>query len=277
MSYFNQGPSNSYSSGLASPSRRRWVVTLASAVAAPPLLYGIVSAAAYMIDEYENSPKFACSREPGSIHNILLDTSDPISLSQTSQIETLLAEYLKGSRAGDVTNLFVLAEDPRRPINLMTSVCDTGGMDEYTRLTETRADIEAQRDRMFFQPLKNAVSAAHALTPLSKTPLIEAIAHLSSHANFQGGFSDRSPNIRLQIVSDLLQHTAVSAYDDSLNSAAANDYIAQFVVRMDKVELSVAKIHRPEHRRKQLDQHLAWFDAHLNACGMTMQPVSVLM
>ena len=228
----------------------------------PPVIVG--GSILYQRGNYSELWLAPCEKDPEVVHTLVIDSSDPITDIQQQSINKLIDHFIAASSAGDITNVVLLTHEPRSPIQWLFSRCDPGGISDHSVFVSTPADVESYRQSTFLQPLTRAIVGAQTPTPRPKTPLLEGLFNLSNDSKFRGGIGVTPESVRLMILSDFLQNSAVSAYDGSLFSPLGVEFSRGYLANFANVELYIGLIDRPKHRRIQTHENRRFLNEYIS-------------
>ena len=219
------------------------------------------------------SPLFnePCKVAPKTIHTIFVDSSDPISSYQQSQVDALLGrQFLIGVDVGDVVKIVRLTDDKFAPISTLYSGCNSGRGDDANILVSTPRRVEEKWKLEFYEPYLRGLKQAQIPEIMDWTPLIEGLEQFSHNSNFGGLLGEKRPKMRVLILSDLLQNVkSVSAYRGTFFKKSGQKYLKAHLSLFDNAEIIVGLIHRPRYQHLQ-GKHL-WdeFEAYFKRSGAT--------
>lgn len=204
-----------------------------------------------------------CSASASVIYTLLIDNPDPIRTIQQNQVDTLVLEFLSSTKPGSHVNVVRLTDNIERPVNVLFDGCDPGGIDDYSIWFNTPSEIIAHRNKVYANPLQQALMDAQKPYPQAKTPLVEGLAAVGAIVNGEQDkrFSDQTK--QLLIISDLLQNSEISAYEYNFPDVESKHYLDSHLANLQGVNVMIGIIDRPKYRNKQLWQSLEWFDTYL--------------
>ncbi len=141
-------------------------------------------------------------RDPA--HTILMiDQSDPFNPNDFDWVyEFMDAEARALPKYGRLTVLTPRAGDPYQPAEIFER-CSPGSGDQANPILENPRMVDDAWREDFYAPLRERVEAALTEDRQPASPLAESIYSIGDRADFQGG----TPNRRLILVSDLMQHS----------------------------------------------------------------------
>lgn len=194
-----------------------------------------------------------CKLDSKTIHTILVDSSDPISSYQQSQVDVLLTkQFLKGVEPGDIVNIIRLTDDVYAPISVLYSGCSPRRGNDANILVSTPKRLEEKWQKTFYEPYLRSIKQAQIPEKMDWTPLVEGLEQFTHNSKFSGIFGEKRPKMRVLILSDLLQNVkSISAYRGTFFKKSGQRFLKSHPSRFSGAEIIVGFIHRPRYRNLQ--------------------------
>ena len=147
---------------------------------------------------------------PTAIHAILIDRSDPIAPLQVLQAKQTIERYVRSAKIGERFDLFTANGDAGNVLSAIASVCNPGRGDQANELYQNPQMIQRQFEEKFLKPLEASLQQLLTSTTADTSPILESI-RAAAVSSF-GTVEPRTIPLRLTIISDLVQHTALHSH-----------------------------------------------------------------
>ncbi len=183
---------------------------------------------------------------------VIIDKTDEYSAQQAGLIAAIIRRTRDRLDIGERLTLFELDEfgqfDPRGEFSL----CNPGRGDQVNALFRNPEQIEKRFNEKFDRPLETILEDLVVPKEAPNSPVLEAMARLGQTE----AFSDRAPQRRIVIISDMLQNSdAFTAYGgggampDNMPDAitVADDTMRRFGNSLDGVALEIRLIPRQRY------------------------------
>ena len=183
---------------------------------------------------------------------VIIDKTDQYSEEQAGLIAAVIRRARNRLEIGERFTLFELDQfgqfDPRGEFSL----CNPGRGDQVNALFRNPAQIEERFNEKFNAPLERVLEDLVEPKEAPNSPVLEALARLGQ----TDAFSDRAPERRIVIISDMLQNSDVftiygggGAMPENMPTAieVADTTMRRFGDSLDGVELEVRLIPRQRY------------------------------
>ena len=206
---------------------------------------------------------------------VIIDKTDEYSVEQAGLIAAIIRRTRDRLEIGERLTLFELDEngqfDPRGEFSL----CNPGRGDQVNALFRNPEQIEARFNEKFDQPMERILEDLVVPKEAPNSPVLEALARLGQTE----AFSDRAPQRRIVIISDMLQNSDVftiyggggtlpETTPDAITVADAT--LRRFGNSLDGVALEIRLIPRPRYVDMQRGALRTYWDEVFRELGVTV-------
>lgn len=155
------------------------------------------------IDATTNCPKSG----PRAVHVFLFDRTDPITPQQGQLIKQKLARYVDSAKTGERFDFYTVEGDEKRVLMPHLQACSPGRGVEANELYENPKAIQRKFEEQFVAAIRMQADELLQESTKDNSPIIESIrgAAITSF----GRFDRNEIPLRMTIISDLIQHSAV--------------------------------------------------------------------
>lgn len=166
---------------------------------------GAISYAALVLQPEEYDPDTLCLVGHTPPHTVVMIDRTEVRYSpgQARRINEVILSARNGLEVGERLSLFELNHRGEIRNTNRFSVCNPGRGDQINPLYRNPNRVQARYDALFERPLNRALDGLLDLIDSPVTPLLEALAELGNHEDFDA----RVPRRRIILISDMLQNT----------------------------------------------------------------------
>lgn len=231
---------------------------------------GGIASAAVMMARRPPDAEILCARSAlaaAATTAIIIDATDRFSQDQRQRlITTVESERDRLPRGGRLILVAVNPDQPWEPVEL-AAVCQPGTADQANPFFATRSKIEARWQRLYGEPIAQAVRRALERASAERSPIIVTLAAVLARADFDGRVIAR----RLVVISDLLEHDK-TGYSQLRGGDHWGLYQASLLprtVRLDlkSVEVNIDYLQRGQFAGIQGPRHQAFWLRLLGEAG----------
>jgi hypothetical protein len=207
---------------------------------------------------------------------MLVDTTDQLNATQAARfLATVRRTREEIPTFGKLTIIFLDANAPYEPKELVSS-CNPGSLRQINPLFQTESRAAKRWTESFGSPIDKAVSQLLSAPTAKRSPIIEAI----TAATWRPDFDIRTPNRRLIVVSDLLQHDPDGythyANPDLWRSFQKSKLFKEADANLHGVDVEIEYLRRPSAGTAQGEAHRAFWRRWLtNRGARTVQFVGI--
>jgi hypothetical protein len=157
----------------------------------------------------------ACTSSQALVgHAILvIDRTDPITLGQKQALGAIVKQVGNDLRADEKFSIYAIdGEEPNIPHKLFEG-CSPGSRATADSVTQSPELVQRAFERTILSPALSLIDGLNVRATSGQSPIIETMRTLTLLRDF----SERVPNRRLDIFSDMLENSTYSQYRDTLN------------------------------------------------------------
>lgn len=252
-------------------------LAMAAVLGLTALLLGGGAAAYLMTRKEPIDPATLCPRAgPVAVHAVLIDRSDPISPLQATRVRQVLDAAAFGSQPGTRVALYVAESDGVAALAPVLALCNPGR--EANPLYQNPRLIREKYERDFKARLDSAISALLSPSTRQTSPIMESLKAVCVDAF---GAAPAGVPLRLTIVSDMLQHSAVASHYRERDVEALLRSPRLQALRADcrGADVDIVYLLRPTRTGQpgvQTRAHQSFWDRYLqllNARPRSMEPI----
>ncbi|WP_316179495.1 MULTISPECIES: hypothetical protein [unclassified Bradyrhizobium] len=147
---------------------------------------------------------------PSAVHAILFDRSDPITDQQAQRIRQAIDRYKHDASFGTRFDIYTFEGDTTHVLRPKLVICALGKPDAANPWIENPEEVRKSYETKFAAVLDQVVEDLLHASRQNSSPIIESLraASITSFGRVDAG---RLP-LRLTMVSDMVQHTALSSH-----------------------------------------------------------------
>lgn len=179
---------------------------------------------------------------------IMLDSSDPYTVSQISFLEKDFYKRLNQSSSGDYIQVLTLNEDMHLPVVGASPICSPGGM---TWVNSSPGEAMSKELSLANRQLSNQLQQGLQPTPKRKSPIIESFPIL----HHQATAVDADDGRRVVYVSDFLQHSPGGSIYGSRKKAMLGEsgrkFLSRYKFDADGAVYELLVIYRQKYHEQQ--------------------------
>jgi hypothetical protein len=235
-------------------------------------------AAAYIFTRSDPIDKASlCPRTgPTGVHAILVDRSDPISALQATRVKQILDRAVLDASVGTKVALFIADSDGTAGPTSVLALCNPGR--EANPLYQNPRMVRDQYERDFKARLDASLSGLMTASTRDSSPIMESLKAVCIEAF---GAAPSSVPLRLTVVSDMIQHSAIASHyrDRDYEALLRSPRLQTLRTDCRGADVDVVYLLRPTQRGQpgvQTRAHQSFWDRYLqslNARPRSIEPI----
>lgn len=193
---------------------------------------------------------------------ILLDTTDPLTLTHLQAARQLLADKISQAPVGTRISFSTVSPDSGVRASAFFSICKPPSGKEASALTQNPGLVEATFQREFLVPVEQALDSLLEIPEAKSSPIMEALQEFASAIP---GFAVTTVPRELVMMTDLMQHSPIfSFYRNGTWQSFKNAHGPErFGFAFEGAEVTVLRIPRAPDKTKIVDDFwVRYFDAN---------------
>ncbi len=226
------------------------------------------------IDEATFCPTDA--QGPSSITDILIDRTDPFSLTQQAAIRDRLNEIRDHSGRYDMLEIYSVEPTNEKLLKPEFSMCNPGRGDETSQWTGNPHMVEERWQALFADPLQHLFDSILDASTAQISPIMESMQSvIVTRLGSQELAAKKTPR-RLIVISDMIQYVQdYSQYKplEPFNQFKTTPYYQSVQSDMSGIQIEIWYIKRQKTLRVQTQKHLDFWREYIEAQGGTLDKV----
>jgi len=192
---------------------------------------------------------------------ILLDTTDPLTLTHLQAARQIVSEKIDRAAVGTRIGFSTVNPDSEIRRSAFFSICKPPSGEEASMLTQNPRIIEENFRRKFVEPVEMELDRLLDIPQSPSSPIMESIQEFAS--SIPGYITAKVPR-ELVIVSDLMQHSAAFSFyrNGTWASFKAANGPERFGLAFDGASVTILRIPRNVQKTEVVDDFwVRYFDA----------------